>query len=89
MYWGDTVPQPPLTSKIKIVDYHGGFGGILPPDGGLGAEPPMGVQGATPLPLIVLIKICTSPTVHKSKKFLKKYNFKKIIFWGNAPQQLT
>ncbi len=27
---------------------HGGFGGILPPDGGLGAEPPMGVQGAKP-----------------------------------------
>ncbi len=26
----------------------GGFGGILPPDGGLGAEPPMGVQGAKP-----------------------------------------
>ncbi len=37
------------TFKIKTVEnYHGGFGGILPPDGGLGAEPPMGVQGAKP-----------------------------------------
>ncbi len=34
--------------KIETVEYNGGFGGILPPDGGLGAEPPMGVQGAKP-----------------------------------------
>ncbi len=50
---------------------------MLPPDGGLGAEPPMGVQGATP-PASCRSKL-------KNIKSLKKYNFNKIIFWGKNP----
>ena len=62
-YCGLFCKNNPHSFKIRTVDYHGGSGGILPPSG---------VKGRSPLPLIVLIKICTVPNSLQVKEISKK-----------------
>ena len=85
-----------LDPKIETVDCHGcgvcflcgnnhgGSGGILPPSGVKGQSPLWGFRGQSPLPLIVLIKICTVPDSLQKRNFQKNIILRKLFF-GQSP----
>ena len=79
----ECVPLHLIVSSVGII--MGGSGGFFPPTGVWGQSPQWGFRGQSPLPPIVLIKICTVHNSPQIKEISKKYNFKKIIFWAKPP----